>query len=364
MKFSPFLRDRILLLLLLLTVLLKLFARNEEWVERYYTFGVYPYLSRGFRTIFGWIPFSVGDLLYIVAAIFLLLKTWKYLRAAIKGNWRAWFNGALARKIIRALLIIYLAFNVLWGLNYDRVGVAKQFDLEVPIYNKADLLQLTAALQKQLCRYAEGMDTAGRRELDNNQALFGKGVSSFAAVQPSRPYLEYTPSSIKASLITPLGRYFGFTGYYNPFTSEAQLKTSVPSFVKPFVLCHEIAHQLGYAKENEANFISFIVARSSPDVHFRYSVYFDMYLYALAELVEEDFTAAWMMANTAHPQVKRDRRAYAEYLRGEKNSIEPFVSSFYDQYLKLNNQPKGRGSYNQVVGWLIALMKKEGAASI
>ena len=89
-----------------------------------------------------------------------------------------------------------------------------------------------------------------------------------------------------------------------------------------------------------------------------------MYLYALAELVEEDFTAAWMMANTAHPQVKHDRRAYAEYLRGEKNSIEPFVSSFYDQYLKLNNQPKGRGSYNQVVGWLIALMKKEGAASI
>ncbi|HVG12439.1 MAG TPA: DUF3810 domain-containing protein [Flavisolibacter sp.] len=350
--------------MLLLTLLLKRFARNEEWVEQYYTYGLYPYLSIGFRTIFGWIPFSVGDLLYTVAAVFLLFKTWKYLHAAIKGYWRASFNGALVRRITRTLLVIYLAFNVLWGLNYDRVGLARQFHLEVQPYNKEDLLQLTAALQSRLCTYAEGLDTTGRRALDSNKVLFQKGAASFADIQPSYPFLKYTPSSIKASLITPLGRYFGFTGYYNPFTAEAQLKTSVPAFVKPFVLCHEIAHQLGYAKENEANFISFIVAGSSSDVHFRYAVYFDMYLYALAELVEEDFTLAWMVASTAHPQVQRDRRAYSEYLRGEKNSIEPFVSSFYDQYLKMNNQPKGRGSYNQVVGWLIALMKKDGAASI
>ncbi len=362
--FLKVLRDRPFLFLLLSTILLKLFARDEGRVEAYYTYGIYPYLSRSFRLLFGWIPFSAGDLLYGATAIFLIFRVSKYVRRLFRNAARPQPGAPLLLKAVRTALLIYLVFNVLWGLNYDRSGVARQFNLEVRTYTREDLLQLTTALQGKLCYYADRIEARGRAHLDNNRLLFQSGVAAFRNIEPVLPFLAYAYPSIKPSLITPLGRYFGFTGYYNPFTAEAQLKTSVPPFVKPFVLCHEIAHQIGYAKENEANFISFIVARESADLHFRYSVYFDMYLYALAELGEEDFTAAWMLSRTAHPQVQRDRRTYAEYLRGEQNSIEPFVSTFYDQYLKMNNQPKGKGSYNQVVGWLIALMKKEGAGSI
>ncbi len=65
-----------------------------------------------------------------------------------------------------------------------------------------------------------------------------------------------------------LGNYLGFTGYYNPFTGEAQVNTTVPLFVQPFTTCHEIGHQLGYAKENEANFAGYLAAKSSPDAGF------------------------------------------------------------------------------------------------
>ena len=170
--------------------------------------------------------------------------------------------------------------------------------------------------------------------------------------------------SLKPSLFTPLGHYFGFTGYYNPFSAEAQIKTTVPVFIKPFVLCHEIAHQLGYAKENEANFVSFLVGRSSGNVEFQYSVYYDMFLYAMNELMRTDPKQAYLIMKTAHPQFRKDYEAYYSYIFNNRNSIEPFVNRFYDNYLKLNNQPKGTRTYNQVTLWLIAYMKKYGVQAI
>jgi hypothetical protein len=37
---------------------------------------------------------------------------------------------------------------------------------------------------------------------------------------------------------------------------------------------------------------------------------------------------------------------------------------FYDGFLKMNNQPKGKETYNEVVAWLIAYMKRYGEEAI
>ena len=68
------LRDRKLLLLLFLAITIKLFSLNEAFVEQYYTYGFYPVISRVLRTVFGWIPLSIGDILYLVAFISVFLK--------------------------------------------------------------------------------------------------------------------------------------------------------------------------------------------------------------------------------------------------------------------------------------------------
>ena len=85
------------------------------------------------------------------------------------------------------------------------------------------------------------------------------------------PALLYFYPSVKFSFYGYLANYLGFSGYYNPFTGEAQVNTTVPRFVQPFTTCHEIGHQLGYAKEKEANFCGFLATKSSPDPAFRYS---------------------------------------------------------------------------------------------
>jgi hypothetical protein len=219
-------------------------------------------------------------------------------------------------------------------------------------------------LQERLCVYGDRLDSLHRLDIGKNKFLFGEGVKAYDSVKKNFPFLAYYHPSVKPSLLTPFGHWFGFTGYYNPFTAEAQLKTSVPVFIKPFVVCHEIAHQLGYAKENEANFVGFLAARVSSDPEFVYSAYYDMYMYTTRELFMLDPQRAYLMRLTAHPQVRKDRKTYLKYLYESRNQVEPFMTGLYDNYLKLNNQPEGTYTYDEVVSWLIAYMKKYGQEAI
>jgi hypothetical protein len=252
----------------------------------------------------------------------------------------------------------------LWGLNYSRLGIAHQLQLNVQPYNLQNVNTLTQRLQQQLNSYAQKVDTSKRHNLDNNKTLFAEGVESYQSAQQKLPYLHYTVPSIKPSLYTHVGHFFGFTGYYNPFSGEAQLKTTIPVFIKPFVTTHEIAHQLGYAKENEANFVAFLANKQSGNVDFLYATYYELYRYALREVYNRDTALAWGFKEKLHPRVRRDNELLKQYIVRTQNKIEPFMSIFYDRYLKLNNQEKGVQTYNEVVALLIAYAKKYGLSAI
>ena len=358
--FKSLFRDRLLISLVVISILLKLFSLKPEWVERYYTFGLYPFISGILRAFLGWIPFSVGDIIYIAASIFLLMKAWKFIRLVAKRQLKEYLSLNLFKKYLKLVLWIYLVFNVFWGLNYDRQGIAHQFGLSVQQYTPSDLYELTAALQQKLNFYATKVDSIKRLHLNNNPTLFKEGIAAYKDAEKQYSFLSYRQPSIKPSLLTYVGNYFGFTGYYNPFTGEAQLKTDVPVFTKPFIVCHEMGHQLGYAKENEANFSSYLAGRVSHNVEFRYSAYYDMYGYAMSDLFVYNLPCFIDLKKSEHAQVKKDNRTYRQYLLRSKNAVEPVMSLAYDRYLKMNNQPHGKETYNEVVAWLIAYMKKYG----
>jgi hypothetical protein len=362
--FKSIFRDRLLIFLLLASILIKVFSLNAAWVERYYTFGFYPPVSILLRTLFGWIPFSVGDLLYIAAFILFVWKAWKLVRLLAKRQVREFLSWILFRKYIKLVLWIYIVFNIFWGLNYNRQGIAHQFGLEVRQYTAADLYELTSALQQRLNFYAPRVDSLKRLQLNNDYILFSEGIAAYKIASRRYPFLAYRQPSIKPSMFTYIGRYFGYTGYYNPFTGEAQLKTDVPAFTKPFIICHEMGHQLGYARENEANFSSYLAGRVSDNMEFRYSVYYDMYSYAMHDLLVYNPLCFIELKKSEHPQVKRDNRTYRDYLLRTQNAVEPVMSLAYDRYLKMNNQPGGRETYNEVVDWLIAYMKKYGKQAL
>ena len=201
---------------------------------------------------------------------------------------------------------------------------------------------------------------AGLKKKPEAEVLFSRSIENYQKLGKIYPFLQYQPRSVKTSIFGVLGNYMGYTGYYNPFTAEAQINDAVPGFLQPFVSSHEIAHQLGYARENEANFVGFLAARSSSDTAFLYSAYFDMFLYANSALYSMDSTAARHNLKMLYPSVQRDIAALRAYRIKYENPLDKLISIFYDRYLRMNQQPDGQKTYSKVVLWLLAYYEKFG----
>lgn len=352
------------ILLILLTIGVKWASWYPDWVEAHYSNGVYPWISRVQRFLTGWLPFSFGDLFYGLLILIVLYQTWKFFRYLFRKQMTRSLLVQYMQQGIFFLLFIYVGFNLLWGLNYNRKGIASQLQLTVAPYTLADLDTLTTALQLRLNQYAATVTDAQRDSFNQKKRLFAAAGEAYAAAAKKYRFLRYQTPAIKPSLYSYLGNYLGFQGYYNPFTGEAQVNTTIPRFLEPFVATHEIGHQLGYAKEMEANFAGFLACRESPSSAFRYSMYLDMYSYALLELYPRDSSLARSLQEKVHPQVKKDQQEYRAFINRHRNPVEVAVTWGYGHFLRANNQPSGKRSYNEVVGWLVAFYKKFGVAAL
>ena len=358
--FKSLLRDKVLIFLAFFAVCLKYISLNKIWIEKYYTYGFYPLISKTLRFLFGWIPFSIGDLFYLFVFIYLVVKLVKMIRLLKKRQMKQYLSWILLKKVLRLVLYIYIIFNVFWGLNYNRQGIAAQLQLNVLPYNITDLTNTLNIIVAKLNQNATGVDSVYRTKLNKNRVMFHEGIAAYSEAVKKFPFLHYEVPSLKPSFYSHIGHFFGFTGYYNPFSGEAQIKTTVPFVIKPFVTTHEMGHQLGYGKENEANFVSYLACKSSKNVEFRYSVYFEMYRYAYRDLYNRDSLLALSYKAKVHPQVLKDAEKLKAYSLRTSNMIAPLISIFYDEFLKMNAQPKGTQTYNEVVAWLIAYQKKYG----
>jgi hypothetical protein len=341
--------------LLALVLLIRLFSFSSPAVEDYYSTGIYPYIGLFFRAILGWLPFSFGDILYFFAGCWLLYKLVRAIIVIRKRQFskRSFISGLL--HYVAIALLIYILFNIFWGLNYNRKGIAYQLHLDIKEYPVENLKEVTDILIEKSNNFK--LHSMHNRPASNSN-VFREAVSSYQTLQSKFPFLAYKVRSVKPSLYGVMGNYMGYMGYYNPFTGEAQVNTTVPKFTLPYVSCHEIAHQLGYARENEANFVGFLAARESKDTAFLYSVYFDLFLYANSELYLKDSTAARQNMQKLVPAVKLDIQELRRFRKKYQNPMDRLIDSFYDQYLRLNQQPEGKRTYNKVVLWLMAYYEK------
>jgi hypothetical protein len=344
-------------------ILIKIFSLFPGAVERCYSTGLYPVIARLQRLLFGWIPFSIGDLFYAVTAVWLLYSLFFLIRNLALRQAGKEYLLSVGRRIVFYLLLLYVVFNISWGLNYDRKGIADQLQLQVQPYSTAELSDMVKLMVIRL-NDLDSLAHADRAALASHRHLFEGAIASYKDLSARDPRFAYPLPSVKSSIFSIIGSYLGFSGYYNPFSGEAQLNITVPLFSQPYTTCHEIGHQLGYAKENEANFAGFLSARSSADPSFRYSVYFELYLYAARELYERDSSQLKPLKEQLHPSIRKDFRELQAFMIKYRNPLEPVIGRLYGRYLKANRQPQGMHTYNEVVAWLIAYYKKNGAAAI
>jgi hypothetical protein len=348
---------------LLLTLVIWIFSRNKDWVEQVYSNGFYPVWGRIQRFLLGWQPLSIGDILYSVLVIWLVVHLVSILK---NRSWHKWGLGGTRRRLGKVLIVfmwIYVVFQLSWGLNYQRHGIAWHLGLDVKTYTTGELDTLTGLIIQRLAVDAD--TTEARYSLRKRKILYDEGQYAYDILKKVYPFLAHPrPVSTKTSLFGWLGNYVGFQGYYNPFSGEAQVNRQVPYFLQPNIVCHELAHQVGYAKENEANFVGYLAGKYSRQKQMRYSAYFDLFQYAIRELSFRDTALARARYKELPLQTVRDLAEWRRFQLKHRNPLEKIVMYFYGHYLRVNNQPKGLGSYNEVIAWLMAYYRKFGAEAI
>jgi hypothetical protein len=351
---------KVWLIVVILSLLIIILGRYSLLVENYYATGFYPKFSYGWRLLLGWIPFSLGDILYLFLIIIIIVKIVQSVRRIFKRQWTRDFFASSLKGFLFGCLVIFVVFYISWGMNYSRKGIAYQLSLDVKPYTLQELDTLTGLLQKKLNELAAQVSMAERTELKSKKQLFKMGDEAYQAISVKYPFLKYEPVSLKPSIFSYAGNFLGFSGYYNPFTGEGQVNTTVPVFTRPFITFHEIAHQVGYAKENEANFMAYLSGREHPSVGGRYSIYFEMYRYSVYEIYKRDTALAAAYRQKLHPQVIRDLLELKIFSEKYESVAEDYFMGIFNLFLKANKQPAGTASYNQVVAWLEAYRKKFG----
>ncbi|RZL02928.1 MAG: DUF3810 domain-containing protein [Pedobacter sp.] len=349
-----------LAVILLLCIIIKIYSSSANRVETSYSDHFYPPFAAALRWLLGWIPFSLGDLLYGLALLFVCWKGVRLMSFAYRTRSKQAYWDRLKRFTYNTLLLmgtLYLIFNVFWGINYNRQGIAKQLGLPMQKYTTEDLRQINCILLDKVNESKRALVRRGE-PYPTREQLFQKVSVAYQALEKKYPFLGYQPRSLKPSMWGWFGNYAGFTGYYNPFSGEAQVNTTIPKFLQPFTSCHEVAHQLGYAKEMEANFVGYLAASSSPDSLFHYSVYLDLFTYANRNLFMNDSLSARVYAKELDSTVKADILEWRKFNRQHQGKLEPLVRWAYGKYLQSNQQPNGISSYDEVTGFLIAYYRQ------
>lgn len=330
--------------------LLSVFEAHPAAVEKYYSQGLYVFICKVFHPVFNIIPFSLGDIVYILIVAYLIFLSVKLIALLFKKQFK--LASGLVLGVIIGTQVGVLIFYIFWGLNYFRPSAAERLNLRDTSFTTAKLKDIT-------CMIIDSANATRLRithddTLKSNDAIYQTAVAAINKIsKDSASFRAYHPN-IKSSILTPLMNYLGTSGYYNPFTSEAQMNYRMPVFERPFVACHEMSHQIGYGPEDEANFAGFLTGINSDDRLLRYSAYQVALDECMHALRLRDTVANNELKLHISKEVRADLRAQRLYWQSFRSHIGIISSIFYDDYLKANNQPHGMDTYNEMVLLLMA----------
>ena len=328
------------LLIVLLAACLYILPGNSNAVNFYDDVIYYPIQSLR-NILFGFIPFSIGDIVYVLGGVWALftLVRWGYFIVKFR-SYKERFAASVLR-CINCILFVYLFFILGWGGNYYKRPLGQYWHLNGKYrMDTASLISFDRLLSDRLNIYAGHYHDLSQKEINERARSY---------------YGLYTDSKVKNGLnVKPsLFGYFmermAIEGYYNPFTGEGQVNNHLPSFIQPFVICHEMAHQAGIAAEGDANLMSYALCTISGDSSFCYSAYLNIWLYTNSRLYFRDSALAKKLESSLNLLTRAHIDTLDKLSREYQNEATKYSGQVYDSYLRMQHQKEGIHSYGNVV---------------
>jgi len=340
--------------ILVIALIIYLFGFFPTLVQKYYSTGFYPYISSALRFISSIFPFAIGDIIYALLIGFVLYKIVRFYkqRKSLKRQDRI----LVPLQVLSFFLLLYIIFKIVWGLNYSRPSISEELGIGNEKYNVKELVILgDYFIQKtNNLKLKQGKIPAYTiKELES------KSAEAYSLMLRKNKLFQYQNPCLKSVLNSWMISKIGIEGYYAPLSGEANMNMNLPDFVKPYVSCHEIGHQLGIAYEDEANLLGYLTASNSVDVNYQYSANYEMLRYILFEIRMKSPDDYKLLYLKLLPQVLADFKTEKEFWRKYNGDMFGYMDAAFDSFLKLNNQKKGIDSYQDIVIWLWNIHKKE-----
>jgi hypothetical protein len=228
----------------------------------------------------------------------------------------------------------------------------------------SELSALGQELAEDANRLREGRGEDGKgvlRLADGQAGARARTEEGFRRVAALHPTLDGGCARVKPVLASALLARLGITGIYCPFTGEPNVNTTLPDPEIPFSASHEMAHQRGFAREDEANYLGYLACRLHPDPDFRYAGALAASNYALDELRRADAKSFTRIQALRSPAVRRDLEALAAWAALYQGPLRRASERVNDAYLRTQGQ-EGVRSYGRMVDLLLAERRSRGPA--
>ena len=259
--------------------------------------------------------------------------------------------------LVVGLGLIYFLFLMVWGFNYHRQPYSTIAKLNV---SPSSIQELTGLCEDLIGRanYLREYVQEDTREVTilygSIHDMFTRSPMGFENAQERIPELRGSFGRPKGILLSEALSYTGIAGIYFPFTAEANVNIAIPQAMLPSTTCHEMAHQRGFAREDEANFIAYFACTLHPDYDFQYSGVLLGLIHSMNTLNQYSPEKYRELQNKYGSGLRRDLNDINRFWKKYEGKIERTTNKINDAYLKSNLQEDGVYSYGRMVDLLLA----------
>ena len=320
------------------------------------------YVSSFFRAVLAhltsWIPFSLAEFML------LLIPVWVFLisRAIIKeygSSMKETLKGVLC--ILSVLGIVFSIFTLNFAAGYrgstldDKLGIARNKVSVDQLYTTSMiLLEGIESTVDQVCFETDGFSIMPY----NYSGMNDKLIEAYDSATQKYDFIQKLNSRLKPVMLSEPMSYTHITGVYTFFTGEANINVNFPDYCVVFTAAHELAHQRGIAREDEANFMAFLICLESEDAYVRYCGYLNLYEYVASALSRADKDLFNHSYSQLPEAVKGELRAYSDFYEKYEHSTASKVSETVNNTFLTSQGTPGTKSYGMVVDLAVAYYKQ------
>lgn len=359
---NGFFNTRMKILLICFGVSLAIYVVSRLWPDFAEFWTKYP--AQGLRFVLAkatsWVPFSIAEALLIIlpfAAIGYVVLSWvSTKRDESAANFNRW-----VRPAVSLILIILTIFFSAFGPAYGRYTLDRELGLERKPVSASELYETAVKVNEEIEKLL------GSVEFDSGGAsippcgydeLVEKIDAAYGAYAAEAGYISHFSSYPKPIALSAPMTYTHIAGVYTFMTGEANVNTNYPDFLRPFTIAHEMSHQRGVAREDEANFVAFLVCVGSEDEYIRYCGYANLLNYLMSALHTADGGLYRELYGKVPREMIGELAAYSSFFDEYRDSAASAVAqAVNDTFLHSQGQSAGTKSYGLVVDLAVAYYK-------